>query len=131
MITLILGGLFTTAVFLYPALQLKKRRKWPMVMGILMTLAGLGMVGIAMWATRLATGLTSTLIVGAIALIALAGMGMATAADLSDKKLDYPWNLFVIPSLLTIVLLTGTTTIDYLTDQVSKSAETLTSQVSR
>lgn len=129
MIALVLGGLFTTAVFLYPALQLKKRRKWPVMLGILMTLAGVGMVGVVMWVTRLATNLTSVLIVGGIALILFAGMGIATLADLSDKKLDYPWNLFLLPSLLSVVLLTGSTTVGYLTEQVQRNANTISQQV--
>ncbi len=129
MIALVLGGLFTTAVFLYPALQLKKRRKWPVMLGILMTLAGVGMIGVVMWVTRLATSLTSVLIVGGIALVLFAGMAMATAADLSDKKLDYPWNLFLLPSLLSVVLLTGSTTVGYLTEQVQRNANTISQQV--
>jgi drug/metabolite transporter (DMT)-like permease len=131
MLALIVGGLFVTAVFLYPALQLKKRRKWPVTMGVLMALAGVGLVGIAAWLTGLATSLTSTLVVGGIALILLAGLGMATAADLADKKLDYPWNLFVLPSLLVMVLMTGSTTISYLGEQIRGNADTISSKVGR
>src|SRR5690606_7008366 len=77
-IGVIVGGLFATAVFLYPALQLKKRNKWHALMGILMFLAGLGLVGVAVALARLATSMTSVLIVGGIALILFAGFLMAT-----------------------------------------------------
>lgn len=129
MIGVIVGGLFATAVFLYPALQLKRRNKWPPLMGILMFLAGLGLVGVTVALTRLATSLTSVLIVGGIALILFAGLAVASIADLSDKKLDYPWNLFMLPSLAAIVLITGGTTVGYLTDLVRTNTNTLTSQM--
>jgi len=129
MIGVIVGGLFATAVFLYPALQLKKRDKWPPVMGILMFLAGLGLVGVSVALARLATGITSVLIVGGIALILFAGMFVASIADLSDKKLDYPWNLFLLPSLAAIVFITGGPTIAYLTELVRTNTQTLTSQM--
>lgn len=131
MIALIVGGLFTTAVFLYPALQLKKRDKWWPLMGFLMLLAGLGLVGIAMWIAQLATaaGLIATLIVGGIALILGGGFAIATAADLSDKKLDHPWNVFALPALTTIILFTGTTTIGYVAELVQKNTQTVTSQM--
>lgn len=131
MFGIILGGLFATAVFLYPALQLKKRRKWPIMTGILMGLAGLGLVGIAAWLAGLISGLTATLIVGGIALIVLAGLVMATIADLSDKQLDHPWNVFAVPPLLTVVLLTGGTTFGYLADQVQQNASTISQQMGR
>ncbi|TDD54616.1 hypothetical protein E1286_05350 [Nonomuraea terrae] len=128
---LILGGLVATAVFLYSALQLKKRDKWWPVMGALMFLAGLGLVGIAAWVAQLAAGagMVATLIVGSIALILGSGFGIATAADLSDKKLDKPWNLFALPALLTIVLFTGDTTFGYVADLVETNVQTLTSRV--
>jgi predicted ribosomally synthesized peptide with SipW-like signal peptide len=129
MIGAILGGLFVTAVFLYPALQLKKRDKWVPLMGVLMLLAGVGLVGITAWFTQLATSLTSVLVVGAIALVLFAGIGIATVADLSDKKLDYPWNLFMLPSLMAVVLITGGTTVAYLTEQVQANTQTITSQM--
>lgn len=129
MLTVVIGGLFVTAVFLYPALQLKKRHKWPIIMGILMGLAGLGLVGIAVWAAGLATSITSTLIVGGIALIMLTGLATATFADLSDKKLDYPWNLFMLPSLVAIVLLTGNTTVAFLAQQLHSNADTISSKI--
>ena len=129
MLAVVIGGVFVTAVFLYPALQLKKRHKWPIAMGILMGLAGLGLVGITMWAASLATSITSTLIVGAIAMIMLTGLSVATFADLSDKKLDHPWNLFALPSLIAVVLLTGNTTVAYLGDQLRNNADTITSKV--
>jgi hypothetical protein len=129
MIGVILGGLFVTAVFLFPALQLKKRNKWPPMMGILMFLAGLGLVGVAVALARLATSITSVLIVGGIALILFAGLSIASIADLSDKKLDYPWNLFVLPSLAAIVFITGGTTVGFLTEQLRANADTLTSQM--
>ena len=125
----VLGGLFAAAVFLYPALQLKKRGKWKITTGILMAIAGLGLVGIAAWLTRLFAGLTSTLIVGGIALVILAGFVVATIADLSDKRLDHPWNLFAMPSLLTVVLLTGGTTFSYLGEQIQQSAATISQQM--
>ncbi|MEU8151826.1 hypothetical protein [Nonomuraea sp. NPDC048901] len=129
MIGVIVGGLFATAVFLFPALQLKKRNKWPPLMGIFMFLAGLGLVGVSVALARLATSITSVLIVGGIALILFATLFIASIADLSDKKLDYPWNLFVLPSLAAIVLITGGATISYLTEQVRTNANTLTSQM--
>jgi drug/metabolite transporter (DMT)-like permease len=130
MIALIFGGLFATAVFLYPALQLKKRSKWQPLMGILMFLAGLGLVGVAVALTRLATSMTSVLIVGGIALILFAGFLVATLADLfPDRRIDHPWNLFMLPSLAAIVIITGGTTFGYLADQVAKNTSTLTSQL--
>lgn len=131
MITLTLGGLFATALFLYPALVLKKRDKWWPLMGFLMLLAGLGLVGISAWFAQLAAGagLIATLIVGGLALIMGAGFVLATAADLSDKKLDKPWNVFALPALLTIVLFTGATTFSYIADLVSTNVDTLTSQM--
>ncbi len=129
MVGLIVGGLFATAVFLYPALQLKKRGKWAPAMGTFMFLAGLGMVGITVALARLATSMTSVLIIGGIALVLFAGLFIATVADLSDKKLDYPWNLFLLPSLAAVVLITGSTTIGYLSDVVRANTSTLTSQV--
>ncbi|MFI7643764.1 hypothetical protein, partial [Nonomuraea sp. NPDC049400] len=99
-------------------------------MGILMFLAGLGLVGVAVALARLATSLTSVLIVGGIALILFAGFLMATLADLfPDKRIDHPWNLFMLPSLAAIVLITGGTTVTYLTDLVKTNANTLTSQM--
>ena len=130
MIGLIVGGLFVTAVFLYPALQLKKRGKWQPLMGILMFLAGLGLVGVAVALARLATSMTSVLIVGGIALILFAGFLVATLADLfPDRRIDHPWNLFMLPSLAAIVIITGGTTFGYLADQVKTNTNTLTSQM--
>lgn len=130
MIAMIVGGLFATAVFLYPALQLKKRNKWPPVMAILMFLAGLGLVGVSVALARLATSMTSVLIVGGIALILFAGFLVATLADLfPDKRIDHPWNLFMLPSLAAIVFITGGTTLAYLGDIVRTNATTLTSEL--
>lgn len=131
MVALIFGGLFVTAVFLYPAIQLKKRNKWWPVMAFLMLLAGIGLVGIAVWIAQLATsaGLVATLIVGGIALILGGGFAFATAADLSDKKLDYPWSVFALPALLTIILVTGATTINYAAEIVRTNTATITSQL--
>lgn len=130
MIGVIVGGLFATAVFLYPALQLKKRNKWHALMGILMFLAGLGLVGVAVALARLATSMTSVLIVGGIALILFAGFLMATLADLfPDKRIDHPWNLFMLPSLAAIVFITGGTTFGYLADQVKSNTSTITSHL--
>jgi drug/metabolite transporter (DMT)-like permease len=130
MIAMIVGGLFATAVFLYPALQLKKRNKWPPVMAILMFLAGLGLVGVSVALARLATSMTSVLIVGGIALILFAGFLVATLADLfPDKRIDHPWNLFMLPSLAAIVFITGGTTFAYLGDIVRTNATTLTSEL--
>ncbi|MGA4989836.1 hypothetical protein [Nonomuraea bangladeshensis] len=130
MIAMIVGGLFATAVFLYPALQLKKRDKWPPVMAILMFLAGLGLVGVSVALARLATSITSVLIVGGIALILFAGFFVAVLADLfPDKRIDHPWNLFMLPSLAAIVFITGGTTFGYLGDIVRTNANTLTSQM--
>lgn len=125
----ILGGLFATAVFLYPALQLKRRKKWPITVGLLMALAGLGLIGIVAWLMGFAVTLTSTLVVGGIGLILLAGIAMATVADLSDKQLDHPWHLFMIPPLAAIVLLTGSSTFDYLGKQLSHNANTISSRI--
>lgn len=130
MIAMIVGGLFATAVFLYPALQLKKRNKWPPVMAILMFLAGLGLVGVSVALARLATSMTSVLIVGGIALILFAGFLVATLADLfPDKRIDHPWNLFMLPSLAAIVFITGGTTFAHLGDIVRTNATTLTSEL--
>ncbi|MFI7470531.1 hypothetical protein [Nonomuraea sp. NPDC049646] len=131
MIAVILGGLFATAVFLYPALELKKRRKWQPLMGILMLLAGIGLTGVAVMIAQLATGLTSVLIVGGVALVLFAGFLVATVADLfPDKKIDHPWNLFLLPSLAAVVFITGGTTVSYLADQVRTNTATITSQLS-
>lgn len=142
MIGIVLGGLLATAVFLYPALQLKKRRKWSIPMGILMLLAGIGLVGITFWAAGLVAGPSTpgappqpptplVLIVGGIALVLAAGFGVAIAADLSDGKLDYPWFVFAMPSLVAVLLLTGSQTFTYIGDQIQTNADTISSRVSR
>lgn len=130
MVGVIIGGLFVTAVFLYPALQLKKRDKWPGLMGFLMLLAGIGLVGVAVALARLATSMTSILIVGGIALVLFAGFLVAVVADLiPDKRIDHPWNVFLLPSLLAVVIITGGTTWSYVVDHVRENTATLTSQL--
>jgi hypothetical protein len=132
MIGIIFGGLLVTAVFLYPAVQLKKRRKWSILQGILMVLAGLGLVGIAFWLTGLLAGnLTLVLIVGGVALVLTAGFGIGVVADLSDGKIDYPWFVFALPSLIAVLLLTGSQTFNYIGDQIQTNADTISSRVSR
>lgn len=128
MIGIVFGGLLATAVFLYPALQLKRRHKWPIVMGMLMLLAGLGLVGISFWVAGLLGGIVG-IVVGGIALVMLAGFGIAIIADLSDKKLDYPWFVFILPSLIAVVLLTGTRTLGYVGDQMETNVNKISSQV--
>jgi hypothetical protein len=124
MIGIVLGGLLVTAVFLYPALQLKKRGKWSIILGILMFLAGIGLVGIAFWAAGLFSGsLTLTLIVGGVALVLAAGFVMAIIADVADGKLDRPWFVFAIPALLAVLLVTGTQTFDYIGQQIAGNAD--------
>jgi len=129
---LILGGLFATAVFLYPALQLKRRRKWNIFMGILMLIAGIGTIGIAAWLASVAASLTSALFVGAIALILLAGFGIGVVCDLvPDWKVDHPWRVFALPPLFAIVITTGTAAFSYAAQQYGENFEMLTSQVTR
>jgi hypothetical protein len=124
MIGIVLGGLLVTAVFLYPALQLKKRGKWSIILGILMFLAGIGLVGIAFWAAGLFAGsLTLTLIVGGVALVLAAGFGMAILADVSDGRLDRPWFVFALPALLAVLLVTGAQTFDYIGQQITGNAD--------
>lgn len=126
MFGIILGGLLVTAVFLYPALQLKKRDKWSIIMGILMLLAGLGLVGIAFWAAGLVGGNdTMVLVAGGVALVLAAGFGVAIAADVSDGKLDRPWFVFALPALVTVLLVTGGQTFDYIGEQISDNADTI------
>lgn len=130
MIGIIFGGLLATAVFLYPALQLLRRRKWPVCVGLLMLLAGIGLCGVAFWAAGLLRGnLTMVLFVGGIALVLLAGFVIAVVADLSDKKLDQPWLLFVLPSLVAVVALTGSQTVDFIGGQIERNVSTISSQV--
>lgn len=127
----VIGGLFVTGVFLFPALALKRRKKWPITVGLLMALAGLGLVGIAGWLTGFAKSPASILVVGCIALLVGGGTVVATIADLSDKQLDHPWHLFAIPPLAAIVLMTGSATFDYLGQQISKNANTISSRISQ
>lgn len=131
MLALVLGGLFVTVLALWPALELKKRRKWNILMGILMLLAGAGMVGIAAWVASFASNLVSALVVGAIALVVLAGFGIGVIADLfPDRRIDYPWRVFALPPLIAIVFMTGATAVDFAKQQYGKNFDVLTSQVS-
>ncbi|MGC5012486.1 hypothetical protein ACLQ2R_17115 [Streptosporangium sp. DT93] len=130
MIAIVFGGLLATAVFLYPALQLKRRGKWSIIMGLLMLLAGLGLVGITLWLTRLLTGsVPLALIVGGIALVLLAGFVVAMIADISDGRVDKPWFIFMLPSLVAVVLLTGSQTISYVGTQIESNVSTISSQM--
>lgn len=130
MFGIILGGILVTAVFLYPALQLKKRGKWSIIMGILMLLAGLGLVGVTFWAAGLVDGShIATLVVGGISLVLAAGFGIAIVADLSDGKLDRPWFVFALPSLVTVLLVTGSQTFSYIGDQIETNANTISARV--
>src|SRR5690606_25193687 len=125
-----LGGAFITALTLYPALELKKRRKWNPLMGFLMLVAGIGTVGIALWIAGLVSDLTSQLVVGAVALVLLAGFIVGVAADLlPDKRVDYPWRLFALPPLLAIVCMTGSAAFDYAKQQFGRNIDVL-SQIS-
>lgn len=128
--SLIITGLFTTALFLWPALELKKRRKWHAVMGTLMFLAGLGTVGIAVWLARLLSGVISPLIVGGIALVVFLGFVAGVAADLfPDKKVDHPWRLFALPPLIAIVLMTSGPAFDAAKTELSKNFSIITSEM--
>lgn len=132
MFGIVLGGILVTAVFLYPALQLKKRDKWSIIMGILMLLAGLGLVGITFFLAGLVGGSqVATLVAGGIALVLGGGFVVAIAADLSDGKLDKPWFVFALPSLVTVLLVTGAQTFSYIGDQIETNANTISARVDR
>lgn len=128
--SLIITGLFTTALLLWPALELKKRRKWHGVMGVLMLLAGVGTVGIAVWLARLLSGVISPLIVGGAALVVFLGFAFGVAADLfPDKKVDHPWRIFALPPLIAIVFMTSGPAFDAAKTELSKNVSIITSEM--
>ena len=128
--SLIITGAFTTALCLWPALELKRRRKWHGVMGVLMLLAGVGTVGIAVWLARLLSGVISPLIVGGIALVVFLGFVVGVAADLfPDKKVDHPWRIFALPPLVAIVFMTSGPAFDAAKAEIGKNVSIITSEM--
>jgi len=130
--SLIITGAFATALFLWPALELKRRRKWNGVMGVLMLLAGVGTVGIAVWLARLLSGVISPLIVGGIALVVFLGFAFGVAADLfPDKRVDHPWRIFALPPLVAIVFMTSGPAFDAAKAEIGKNVSIITSELDR
>jgi hypothetical protein len=124
------GSLFVLLAGLAPGLVLKKRKKWKLTTAACMAVGGFGPIGFVMWLFGLVTSPTWRLILGAAAFVALLGALVAVAADLfPDKKIDNPWTVFFIPSLLTAVLLTGDTTLPFLGRQIESNANTIVSRV--
>src|SRR5690606_41726865 len=98
MLSLIITGLFTTALFLWPGLELKKRRKWHAAMGTQMFLAGLGTVGIDVWLARLLSGFLSPWVVGGAGLIVcLRLLGGVRGGLFAEQEVDHPVGLFSLP----------------------------------
>ena len=129
----VVGGLFVTAVFLWPSLKIMKRGKWDALVGILMTFGGIGLIGITAWLVGVAKSFDITVWVGCAVMLALIGVLVGIAIGISDKKVDRPeqWALFSLAALVTAVVMTSGPTFTYFKKQFTSNTETLQSQVKK
>lgn len=129
----VVGGLFVTAVFLWPSIKIMKAGKWDILVGILMTFGGIGLIGITAWLVGVATSFDITVWVGCAALITLIGVLVGIAIGLSDKKVNRPeqWAFFSLAALITAVVMTSGPTFTYFKEQFTSNTATLQSQVKK
>lgn len=136
---LVVGGLFVTVAFLWPAVKIMghgklfKKKGMHILVGVLMLLGGVGLVGITAWLVGLAANWSgATVTIGCIAFLALIGVGAGLFVGiLGDHKIDRPeqWGLFSLAALITAVVMTSGPTFAFFSEQFTSNTDTLKAKV--
>lgn len=132
---LVLGGVVVCAIFVAPSIAVmaheKLFRKIHYLVALAMTCGGVGLITTIAWLVSTGSDWGLTVWIGVPGFIALVVVIIGILIGVSDWDIGRPtqWALFTLPALITVVVMTGGPTWQYVAQQFTSNANTLKSQV--